>query len=455
MAESQHREGIAAGRLAPPQYADNFSDLHPPFDRHEAAVEADRCYFCYDAPCMQACPTEIDIPLFIRQISTGNALGAARTIFDQNILGGMCARVCPTETLCEEACVREAAEGKPVQIGRLQRYATDAAMAAGRQFYQRGAPTGRRIAVVGAGPAGLACAHRLAVKGHDVTIFEARPKPGGLNEYGIAAYKATDDFAQAEVDYVTEVGGITIDYDKALGRDVSLAELTATHDAVFLGMGLAGVNALAAEGEEAQGVANAVDFIAELRQASDLASLPVGRRVVVIGGGMTAIDAAIQSKLLGAEEVTICYRRGKEEMNASDMEQDLAASKGVLIRHWLQPRRVLVENGRVAGIEMEYTEMFDGRLIGTGETVTIEADQVFKAIGQSFDAAPLNGSGTTIALERGRIRVDAEGRTSMARVWAGGDCVADAREDLTVAAVAAGRDAAESIHRTLTSNGRA
>ena len=451
----QHREGIAAGRLAPPQYADNFSDLHPPLDRHEAVVEADRCYFCYDAPCMQACPTEIDIPMFIRQISTGNPLGAARTIFDQNILGGMCARVCPTETLCEEACVREAAEGKPVQIGRLQRYATDAAMAARKQFYERAAPTGKRIAVVGAGPAGLACAHRLAVHGHDVTIFEARPKPGGLNEYGIAAYKATDDFAAAEVDYVTEIGGIAIDYDKALGRDFSLAELSAGHDAVFLGMGLAGVNALRADGEAAQGVGNAVDFIAELRQARDLASIPVGRRVVVVGGGMTAIDAAIQSKLLGAEEVTICYRRGKEQMNASGMEQDLASSKGVLIRHWLQPRRVLVEDGRTVGVEMEYTELRDGRLAGTGETVIIGADQVFKAIGQSFDAAPLNGSGDVVALEGGRVRVDGEGRTSMAKVWAGGDCVADAREDLTVAAVAAGRDAAESIHRTLTSDGRA
>jgi glutamate synthase (NADPH/NADH) small chain len=215
-------------------------------------------------------------------------------------------------------------------------------------------------------------------------------------------------------------------------------------------MGLAGVNALNAAGETAEGVDNAVDFIAELRQADDLASIPVGRRVVVIGGGMTAIDAAIQSKLLGAEEVTICYRRGQEDMNASRMEQELAASKGVLIRHWLQPRRIIEESGRLVAIEMEYTDMREGRLVGTGETVVIEADQVFKAIGQSFEPAPLNGSGNMIALERGRIRVDAEGRTSMAKVWAGGDCVADAREDLTVAAVAAGRDAAESIHRALT-----
>src|SRR5690606_19700544 len=212
MAVGRYAAGIAAGRLDSAQYAENFSDLHPPFDQHEALVEADRCYFCYDAPCMQACPTAIDIPLFIRQIATGNPIGSARTIFDQNILGGMCARVCPTETLCEEACVRETAEGKPVQIGRLQRYATDAAMAAGRQFYTRAAPSGRRVAVVGAGPAGLAAAHRLARYGHEVTIFEARPKPGGLNEYGIAAYKSTDGFAQAEVDYVTGIGGIAIEY---------------------------------------------------------------------------------------------------------------------------------------------------------------------------------------------------------------------------------------------------
>jgi dihydropyrimidine dehydrogenase (NAD+) subunit PreT len=449
MATGQFKDGIVAGRLAPADLDHNFADLHPPLDRHEALVEADRCYFCYDAPCMHACPTEIDIPLFIRQIGTGNPLGAARTIFDQNILGGMCARVCPTETLCEEACVREAAEGKPVQIGRLQRYATDVAMVQGRQFYERAAPSGKRVAVVGAGPAGLACAHRLAMHGHDVTIFEARPKPGGLNEYGIAAYKTPSGFAQAEVDYVTAIGGITIENGRALGRDIHLGDLARDFDAVFLGMGLGGVNALRAEGEDAPGVENAVDFIATLRQASDLASLPVGRRVVVIGGGMTAIDAAVQSKLLGAEEVTICYRRGQAQMNASEWEQELAAANGVTIRHWLQPKRVIAEAGRVTAIELEYTAEADGRLTGTGETITLAADQIFKAIGQSFEPGALNGSGPALELEAGRIRVDAEGRTSMANVWAGGDCVVDAREDLTVSAVAAGRDAAESIHRAL------
>jgi len=445
MSERRLEAGVTAGRLAPEEYAGNFGDLHPPLDRHEALVAADRCYFCYDAPCVTACPTGIDIPLFIRQIATGNAIGSAKTIFDQNILGGMCARVCPTETLCEQACVRETAEGKPVEIGRLQRFATDAAMAADRQFFERAAPSGKRVAVVGAGPAGLACAHRLAMHGHAVTVYDARPKAGGLNEYGIAAYKTVDGFAQAEVDYVTAIGGIAIEHGRALGRDFSLTELCGGCDAAFLGMGLAGVNALGVEGGDADGVTDAVDWIAGLRQAADLSALPIGRRVVVIGGGMTAIDAAVQAKLLGAEEVTICYRRGRENMNASEWEQDLAASKGVAIRHWLQPKRLQTQAGKVTGITLEYTAMADGRLTGIGETLTLAADQVFRAIGQSFVADPLAGA---VALENGRIRVDGEGRTSAPKVWAGGDCVAGG-DDLTVSAVAMGRDAAESIHLAL------
>lgn len=438
------QSGIHKGRLSPAEYESNFSDLHAPLDSHEALVAADRCYFCHDAPCMTACPTSIDIPMFIRQISTGNPLGSAHTIFDQNILGGMCARVCPTETLCEQACVRNTAEHRPVEIGRLQRYATDIAMEQNAQFYQRAEPTGKTIAVVGAGPAGLACAHGLAVKGHDVVIYDAREKAGGLNEYGIASYKATENFAQREVDYVLSVGGIDVRHGQMLGRDFSLADLTSRHDAVFLAMGLAGVNALRAEGETLEGVSDAVDFIAHLRQSPDKAAIPIGRRIVVIGGGMTAVDAAVQAKLLGAEEVTICYRRGKEHMNASEFEQDLASANGVAIRHWLQPKRVVARDGKVAGIELEYTELRDGKLTGTGELGVIAADQIFKAIGQTFEADGLG----SLQLEGGRIRVDADGRTSIDGVWAGGDCVAGG-EDLTVTAVAQGRDAAQSINLAL------
>ncbi|MEK1902746.1 NAD(P)-dependent oxidoreductase [Rhizobium sp. 768_B6_N1_8] len=436
--------GIRAGRLSSAEYEANFSDLHPRLDNHEALVAADRCYFCYDAPCMTACPTSIDIPLFIRQISTGNPIGSAKTIFDQNILGGMCARVCPTEELCEQACVRNTAEERPVEIGRLQRYATDAAMAADKQFYRRAEPTGKKIAVVGAGPAGLAAAHRLAVKGHDVVIYDTKPKSGGLNEYGIATYKTVDDFAQKEVDYVLSIGGIEVKHDQQLGRDFSLSDLQGQYDAVFLGLGLAGVNALRVDNENLPGVDDAVDFIAALRQAGDKGEIAIGRRVVVLGGGMTAIDAAVQAKLLGAEEVTICYRRGKEHMNASEFEQDLATSKGVIIRHWLAPKSILSQDGKVAAIEVEYTAIVGGRLSGTGETGVIATDQIFKAIGQTFETSGLGA----LRMESGRIAVDAEGRTSVDGVWAGGDCVFGG-EDLTVSAVAHGRDAAESIHRTL------
>lgn len=436
--------GITSGRLSAADYDANFSDLHPPLDKHEALVASDRCYFCHDAPCMTACPTSIDIPMFIRQISTGNPLGSARTIFDQNILGGMCARVCPTETLCEQACVRNTAEERPVEIGRLQRYATDIAMERGVQFYQRAASTGKKVAVVGAGPAGLAAAHRLAMHGHDVVIFEAREKSGGLNEYGIATYKSTGDFAQDEVNYILSIGGIEVRHGQKLGRDFTVAHLEGQYDAVFLGIGLAGVNGLGVEGEDLAGVDDAVDFIAGLRQAKDKSTVAVGRSVVVLGGGMTAIDAAVQAKLLGAEEVTIAYRRGKENMNASEFEQDLAASKGVSIRHWLQPKRVLGEGGKVTGIELEYTALTANGLAGTGETVTIRADQVLKAIGQTFRADGLGG----VEIKGGRIVIDAEGRTSLPKVWAGGDCV-KLGEDLTVTSVAQGRDAAESINRAL------
>lgn len=449
MGQGNNQPGIAAGRLSAADYAENFSDLHPPLTNHEAIVESDRCYFCHDAPCMTACPTSIDIPLFIRQIQTGNPEGSAKTIFDRNILGGICARVCPTETLCEQVCVRNESEGKPVKIGQLQRFATDHLIGAGNHPYARAAATGRSVAVVGAGPAGLACAHALARLGHDVTIFDARDKAGGLNEYGIAAYKTIDDFAQREVEFILSIGGIKIENGTTLGVDVSLTELRNAHDAVFLGMGLAGVNGLGVDGEALTGVEDAVDFIAQLRQANDLSTISIGRKIVVIGGGMTAIDAAAQSKLLGAEDVTIAYRRGQAHMNASDFEQELAQVRGVKIKHNVMPVRLIGgDDGNVRSIELEYTSSANGRLEGTGETFQMDVDMVFKAIGQTFAGNFPDSPQEAPELERGRIKVDADRRTSLDDVWAGGDCVAGG-DDLTVAAVEDGKLAAQSIHRAL------
>jgi dihydropyrimidine dehydrogenase (NAD+) subunit PreT len=437
---------VAAGRLGPEEYQKNFSDIEPPFDQNDARVAAERCLFCYDAPCVKACPTAIDIPLFIRQIAAGNPHGAAKTILSANIMGGMCARVCPTETLCEEVCVREIAEGKPVEIGRLQRHATDSLFDAGKQIFSQGAPSGKRVAVVGGGPAGLSCAHKLATLGHEVTVFETRKKAGGLNEYGIAAYKTVNDFAQREVNYILGVGGIRVEYGKRLGKGLKLKNLRENFEAVFLGIGLQGINELGNRDGDVIGVMNAVDYIARLRQSRDLSKLPVGRRIVVIGGGMTAIDIASQTKRLGAEDVTIVYRRGPKHMNASLYEQELAQTDGVLIRHWMQPRKLLAKDGRLIGIELEYTKEKNGKLRGTGETLKIPCDQLFKAIGQKLNVEDLGPGNEYIELMGGRIKVDEERRTSVANVWAGGDCVAGGK-DLTVAAVEDGKIAALSIDR--------
>jgi glutamate synthase (NADPH/NADH) small chain len=294
---------------------------------------------------------------------------------------------------------------------------------------------------VGAGPAGLAAAHRLALHGHEVEVYDARPKGGGLNEYGIAAYKTVDDFAAKEVDWLLGIGGIDLKTGRKLGSDLSLDYLKGRHDAVVLAMGLGGVNALRSEGEDLAGVEDAVEFIAHVRQ-DDRASIPVGRNVVVIGGGMTAIDAAVQSKLLGAETVTIAYRRSKGAMPASRYEQDLATAKGVAIREHLQPLRI-DGDGAVTSITLAYTRMHEGALETTGETLTLAADQVLKAIGQTLDC-PLD-----LGIDGCKIAVDAEGRTSLSGVWAAGDC-AEGGDDLTVTAVAEGRDVAENIHAFLT-----
>ena len=429
------RSGIQSGRFSKQEIDANFGDLHPALPRAEALIAADRCYFCFDAPCTTACPTGIDIPAFIQKIRSDNIEGSARTILSENIMGGMCARVCPTEVLCEEACVRNTHEEKPVEIGLLQRYATDPVIEAGKQLFSRAASSGKTVAVVGAGPAGLSCAHRLAVLGHDVTIYSRDAKPGGLNEYGIAAYKTVDDFAQKEVAYILQVGGIQLQNDTTLGDQIDLQRLLNQFDAVFLGIGLADTNSLGIDGEELDGVEDAVRYIAELRQADDKSKLPVGNNVVVIGGGMTAIDIAVQSRHLGARSVHLVYRGPIERMSASAFEQALAQTSGVQLHLNATPRRILGDE-HVRQVEFE----------ADGEPLILDADVVFKAIGQRMDL--LDG----FDIEDGRIAVDEHFRTSLNGVWAGGDCVAGG-EDLTVSAVQHGKLAAVDIDRFLGGTG--
>jgi len=449
MDDTDHDTPIRSGRLSEEEYARNFADSHPALTHNQALVESDRCYFCFDAPCIQACPTAIDIPSFIRKIATGNLQGAAHDILKQNIMGAVCARVCPTEVLCEGACVRNHQDHKPVTIGALQRHATDHVFDRNIQLFERAPETGKRIAVVGGGPAGLSCAHRLAMLGHRVNVFEARSKLGGLNEYGVAAYKVTNDIAQREVDYLLEIGGIEVRLGQRLGRDLTLSQLRSEYDAVFLAVGLGGVNALGIEESGLAGVRDAIVYIETLRQTRHLSGLSVGRKVVVIGGGMTAIDIATQTKRLGAEDVTIIYRRGPEAMGASEKEQTWAQTNGVRIKHWARPVRLIAEAGALTAVELEYTRLDErGSVQGTGERFTLAADMLFKAIGQVLLSDGLDGGGDLLELSGARIAVDSERRTSIAGIWAGGDCISGGK-DLTVVAVEDGKLAALSIDRAL------
>ena len=437
---------ISCGRLEPEHINRNFSELHEPLTELQAIQESARCLFCHDAPCTEACPTDIDIPGFIRKIASGNVTGAAKTILSENIMGNTCGNVCPVEELCEQVCVKNTSEEKPVVIGQLQRYATDHVLENRTQLFSRAPLSDRKVAVVGGGPAGLSCAHRLAMLGHQVTIYESRNEPGGLNEYGLAAYKMLENRAAREVEFILDIGGIKLETGKTLGEDFVLSDLRRDYDAVFIGLGHNAVNALEMDNETADGVYNAVDFIELIRQ-EDLTTLPVGRHVVVIGGGNTAIDMAVQIKKLGAESVTMVYRRGFDEMGATDYEQHVAQTNGVLIRTHAQPHRIVTRDDQLSSMEFEYTgKDANGKLTGTGETFTLPADQLFKAIGQALDATPLEGAERP-ELMHGRIKVDGFQHTSLADVWAGGDCTAGT--DLTVTAVQDGKIAALSINEYL------
>ena len=438
---------IKNNRLSAEQYEQNFSDIHPPFDSRESAlVEANRCLFCYDAPCTKSCPTEINIPKFIKQISTDNVKGSAHTIFVSNIMGAGCSRVCPVEKLCEGACVFNLLEEPPIPIARLQRYATEQAMEKKWKLFERKPATGKKVAIVGAGPAGLSCAHVLSREGIDVTIYEKENKGGGLMTYGIAAYKVTPQFCEDEVNYITSLGGINIKYNMELGKNITLADLQHNYDAVYLGFGVGLARQLDIPGEELEGVVDAIRFIYDIR-AGAYAQVPVGDKVAVIGMGMTAIDAATQAKRLGAKDVTLVYRRTQEEMPCTEAELDIAKLDGCRIIWLAAPATIIGEHGKATHLVCNLMQLGEPDASGrrspveTEETFTLKVDMVIKAAGQ----IPFEGlvSSSQLQHKQGKVVAQKNGSTNIPGVFAGGDCVNGGKE--VVDAVQAGKVGAQSI----------
>lgn len=438
---------IVNNRLSKEQYEQNFANIHPPFENKTAAqVEANRCLFCYDAPCTKSCPTSIDVPKFIKQISTDNIKGSAHTIFSSNIMGAGCSKVCPVEKLCEGACVYNLLEEKPIQIAKLQRYSTEKAMENNWSLFKRKPSNGKKVAVIGAGPAGLSCAHTLSREGIDVTIFEKESKGGGLMTYGIAAYKVTPQFCEEEVTYILSIGGIEIKYKQELGKSISLAELQKKFDAVYLGIGVGVARQLDIPGEDLQGVADAIGFIYEIRDRG-YPAVAVGDKVVVIGMGMTAIDAATQAKRLGAKEVTLVYRRTEAEKPCTDVELDIAKLDGCKIIWLAAPKEVKGKNGKVNELVCSIMKLGEpdasGRKmpVDTGETFTLEVDMVIKAAGQVPFEELINSN--KLENKNGKLIIDKNNSTNIKGVFAGGDAVNGGKE--VVDAVQAGKDGAKAI----------
>lgn len=442
---------IKSKRLSEAKYAENFNDIHPPFENKEAAlVEASRCLFCYDAPCIKGCPTSIDIPKFIKQITTDNCKGSAYTIFVSNIFGGGCSRVCPVEKLCEGNCVYNLLGEKPIEIARLQRWSTERAIEEKWKLFERKniplAIARKRVAIVGAGPAGLSCAHVLSREGIDVTVFEKESKGGGLMTYGIAAYKITPAFCEEEVGFITSLGGIDIQYDHALGKDITLEQLQKDFDAVYLGIGVGLTNKLNIPGEDLEGVEDAISFIYDIR-TKGYPNVPVGDKVAVIGMGMTAIDSATQAKRLGAKEVTMVYRRTRAEKNCTQAELDIAMLDGCNIQWLASPKEIIGKNGKVTSLVCDMMKLGTPDNSGkpapipTGETITLNVDMVIKATGQSPFVDLINENG--IENYRGKIVLKENSATNITGVFAGGDAVNGGKE--VVDAVQSGKDGAAAI----------
>jgi len=433
------------------ELAANFTDLKPPLRPQEALVEASRCLYCFDAPCIMACPTGIDIPTFIKKIAFGNPAGAAKTILTANILGASCARVCPTAVLCEGACVLDDRDEQPIQIGRLQRYATDYVGDRGLNVLPPppARKSGQQIAVIGAGPAGLGCAAELAQLGHQVTIFEKQPQPGGLNTYGIAYYKMKPQVSLAEVRLVESLG-VELRCGVGVGRDIPVAQLEREYDAVFVGVGLGVATKLRVAGEELPEVRDALAFISEIH-TEPLEKIAVGRCVAVIGCGNTAIDAVTQAKRLGAERAFIVYRRGEENMSAYQFEYEHAQHDGAEFLFNAAPVGIVATNGHVSGLKLVGTRLLGGRVEVLPDSEWVEpCDLVLKAVGQEKQVLLLRELFPTLAIDdRGVIAHDAlTGQTNVPHLFVGGDCGNGGRE--VVNAVGEGKKAAHGIHAFLT-----
>ena len=416
-----------------------------PLSRMEALIEANRCLSCYDAPCIAACPTGIDVPGFIKKIVTGNLLGSARTILTANPLGASCARVCPTDELCEGACVY-AADATPIRIGDLQRYAVDWLMANDRELFVAGPSTGKRVAIIGAGPAGLSAARELARAGHAVTLFERRAEAGGLNTFGIVPFRLPADVARWEAAQIARLG-VELRTGVNVGDDVAPGDVLAEYDAVILAVGMGAVPALGIPGEDLRGVEDALDVIERAKFGRPVA---LGQRVAVIGAGNTAIDAATTSRRLGAEFVTMWYRRGPGEMTAYPFEIAFARSEGVALRFHRMPVRIDGVDGAVTSLEFAKTMVIDGAPIVVPDTSeTVEVDTVIRAIGQSKFAALFADFG--IRAERGIPVVDEALRTSNPRVYAAGDCIfrSGMTDAMVVVAAQQGKTVAAHVDRAL------
>lgn len=442
---------IQNNRLTTEQYEQNFSDIHPPYESITAAkVDANRCLFCYDAPCMKSCPTSIDVPKFIKQIATENIKGSAKTIFSSNIMGAGCSKVCPVEKLCEGACVYNLLEEEPIPIAKLQRYSTEMAMKENWQLFQRKTSTGKKVAIVGAGPAGLSCAHVLSKEGVEVTIYEKESKGGGLMTYGIAAYKVTPQFCEEEVNYILSIGGIEIKYNQELGKDITLSQLKKEYDAVYLGIGVGVARQLDIPGEKLEGVTDAIQFIYDIR-TKGYPAVPVGDKVAVIGMGMTAIDAATQAKRLGAKEVTLVYRRTEAEKPCTDVELDIAKTDGCEIIWLAAPKKIKGTQGKVKQLVCSVMKLGEpdasGRRspVDTGETFTLDVDMVIKAAGQ----VPFEKLVKKYNLDNknGKLLINENCATNSKGVFAGGDAVNGGKE--VVDAVEAGKKGAAAILKYL------